>query len=1654
MLSRICLLVLNLLIYYSGISQNYGHEWIENGQDYWKIKIASNGFYRLTANELEDAGLNVTSIPSNKLKLFYRGSEIPINISGSGSSFNYMEFYGQKNDGGLDTELYLEPDYQLHSDYSLFADTSVYFLTYDLFDNDGIRIGFNSDNDNSGLVPETGHQERIKILQTDNYAMGRPFGSENGFFLSQFDQGEGWTGPARQKGQNTSFNFLLEDLDRSSNEFSVTVHLVGGNSLDHVVDVSVGSDLNNLRKIGTAEFSGWLDGVFTFGFSDSDVGVSGDFVVGLDIVGLDGQADRIFISAVEVIFPQQFIFATEDQKVFNLRTSEVGKSNFLINAPNLNGISLYDITDPSKPLKVSLNTSSGSVVIRDTEIERSILSVREEKSASMTGPYSFDAIISDDVNYLIITHPNLMADGDPIQSYANYRSSVAGGGYNVSIAKIGDIYDQFGYGNPSPLAIRSLLRFGHQQGQLENVFIIGKGLTLENDYYRKTPEEIESAGLVHLVPTYGTPGSDIFFGTGFGENPFHPELGVGRLNARTPSEVQGYLDKVIESEATAYDDLWRKKMIMISGGQNAYELNLFSSYVDAYSSTAKEGYWGSFSTKLTKETTAVVEKFSIEDAVNQGIGMITFFGHSGAFTTDIEIDAARVFQNKGKYPDLFLVNGCQAGKFFEHNITSFGEPWVLEPEKGSIAFIAHSNYASSFDLNKYSSLLFDHAFNDNQTYGLGLGKLLVEVGKSFFGSTLNPTDRNQSQVYQMILQGDPVHQLFHANAPDYEVTTNDVTFSSIKEGGQIQLSQDSFKLQLIIRNYGKNIGDQLGIKIVHTRPNQSFTEYSQSIFGTPHQDTVLFYIQNDVSSESIGTHYFNISVDPENSIEELNESNNQINVDFLMSSGYTFNLSPINDELTSLSSVNLIWQSITHSPVVLDYVLQWDTSHSFNSSYLKSRNISGTTLVNSEIDLSDLKDSITIFWRTRVADIDDNWTENRFLKLPSSTKDGQGQLNWEVISEGLTTGFTISELSGDWEFEKYLKPLEVRVAGALNPTFEYDDIILDWDGIDLITTYKNPALPNVFCPDHSLNVLVFSHETSNPYLPTSLGSFTKCGRSPYLIYSFTATDLSDGELQQLIDLIPEDDQVLIFNIGIVNSSNLDTESLNALESVGLSTDVVSALEEGQPFIFFGQKGLPVGNGAVQIISNGTDEPITEQILNFSGTTRGQSSSGTYQSKAIGKGENWESLSYSIEDQSTDVIEMKVFGLGNNEKMELISSEEPSAVLDLTNTEANVYPIIQFELSFEDKADLSPPKLTNWIINYEKPPDGVAFGIPSKSVSIQEGDTLKELFNFYNYTKENFNDSIVLNISLQEVGGDVNHTFGKLFDNLTMGDTLNYDFSLPTLGYAGDYNLIVDWDTRETEIFLANNHLKINDYVSILSDELNPIVEVTFDGEYILNGDFVSPRPLIRINVKDQNEFLIISDTSKININLKTGENGSYNRISFANPAVTYESDADENLFVIDYHAGPFDNGRYTLSVEASDQSGNKSGAQPYQIDFEVINESTITHFYPYPNPFSTSTKFVFTLTGAEVPDEIKIQIMTVSGRVVREILQDEIGNLKIGNNITDYAWNGKDEFGDQLANGVYFYRVITKIAGENIDHRTTLADRGFRRGFGKLYIAR
>ncbi len=92
-----------------------------------------------------------------------------------------------------------------------------------------------------------------------------------------------------------------------------------------------------------------------------------------------------------------------------------------------------------------------------------------------------------------------------------------------------------------------------------------------------------------------------------------------------------------------------------------------------------------------------------------------------------------------------------------------------------------------------------------------------------------------------------------------------------------------------------------------------------------------------------------------------------------------------------------------------------------------------------------------------------------------------------------------------------------------------------------------------------------------------------------------------------------------------------------------------------------------------------------------------------------------------------------------------------------------------------------------------------------------------------------------------------------------------------------------------------------------------------------------------------------------------------------------------------------------------------------------------------------------------MPQNIKIQILTITGKIVREITKEELGFLHISRNITEFKWDGTDQYGQKLANGVYLYRVVTNLNGKSLDKYKAdgdVTDKYFNKGYGKMYLMR
>ena len=237
-----------------------------------------------------------------------------------------------------------------------------------------------------------------------------------------------------------------------------------------------------------------------------------------------------------------------------------------------------------------------------------------------------------------------------------------------------------------------------------------------------------------------------------------------------------------------------------------------------------------------------------------------------------------------------------------------------------------------------------------------------------------------------------------------------------------------------------------------------------------------------------------------------------------------------------------------------------------------------------------------------------------------------------------------------------------------------------------------------------------------------------------------------------------------------------------------------------------------------------------------------------------------------------------------------------------------------------------------------------------------------------------------------------------------------------------------------------------------------MLDVTFDGVHILNKDIVAAKPHILINLKDESRFLALADTALLKVQVRYPD-GSLQQYYFGDIMVFTPANlaTGKNTATIDFMPKFDEEGEYELIVMGRDVVGNKAGDLEYHINFNVITKAMISNLLNYPNPFTTSTAFVFTITGNEVPQNMRIQILTITGKIVREITKDELGPIHVGRNITEFKWDGTDTYGQKLGNGVYLYRVLTNLNGKSLEKYKADGDKTdqyFNKGYGKMVIIR
>ena len=193
-----------------------------------------------------------------------------------------------------------------------------------------------------------------------------------------------------------------------------------------------------------------------------------------------------------------------------------------------------------------------------------------------------------------------------------------------------------------------------------------------------------------------------------------------------------------------------------------------------------------------------------------------------------------------------------------------------------------------------------------------------------------------------------------------------------------------------------------------------------------------------------------------------------------------------------------------------------------------------------------------------------------------------------------------------------------------------------------------------------------------------------------------------------------------------------------------------------------------------------------------------------------------------------------------------------------------------------------------------------------------------------------------------------------------------------------------------------------------SDTSPPALELTFEHQGFVDGDYISDTPTISAQIEDANGV----DSRPENIILtKNGENVPQDEYVIA------ASSTSNSLLLITY-TPVLEPGEYRIRLQAQDANGNVSDTERTGT---VAGEFEIKNIANFPNPFvpGSGTYFAYYLT--ESADEVSLKIYTITGRRILAI-----DTLDASVSFNEFHYDGYDGDGEPLANGVYLYKFTAR----------------------------
>ena len=665
-----------------------------------KLSVDQEGWYRVTQPELIAAGLD-QPIDPRMLQLSAGGQEQHIIVKGEEDgqfdSSDAIEFYGL----GLDTAA---------------TNSRVYWLI--VGSEPGRRIQ-RVKGKGSRAAPSSS-PFTVELKERTIYFSGLLNGDKENFFGAVIVRN-----PVDQM-------ITLRHLEKSAaGEATLEVALQGVTHLAHRVAIEL-----NGTTVGELSFVGHQEGVAAFAVAQA-VLKEGENTVTLTPLG--AESDVSLVDYIRITYPHTYI-ADNNSSRFTLSN----KRQVTIDGFTSAAIRVLDITDPGEVREVSARVQQqdggNSVVVSSPKPGGRLLWAVADDQAKRVAKISPNrpSHLRDgehDADFVIVAHRDFLESVEPLRSLRESQ------GLSVAVIDVEDVYDEFGYGDKSPQAIKDFLLFARTNWRTAPRFalFVGDASFDPKNYLGSGDFDFVATRLIDtlLMETVSDEWLADFDGDGLAE------ISLGRLPVRTAGEASRIIDKIV-----SYDGAPRMRDVLLVSDLND-GIDFRSSLVEVRNLIPSDVNVAQIDRGVLGTSAA---KRELIESLNRGFGIISYFGHGSVdqWRGDLLTSAdAGVLANGEMRPVVFAIT-CLNGYFQDPILESLAESLMKAERGGAVAVWASSGMCDSGPQAIMNQELFRVIFSSDSSGALTFGEAVAKAKNSI-------NDRDVRLTY--VLFGDPTSRI-------------------------------------------------------------------------------------------------------------------------------------------------------------------------------------------------------------------------------------------------------------------------------------------------------------------------------------------------------------------------------------------------------------------------------------------------------------------------------------------------------------------------------------------------------------------------------------------------------------------------------------------------------------------------------------------------------------------------------------------------------------------------------------------------------------------------------------------------------------------------------------------------------------------------------